>query len=327
MRYIFFILIFSLSGFVANSQDFEYLKDHPGQLHSKLSPRIADAINYKYTKAEEQQVLSKLEAIVNYIKTQDGFKDIKGIEVYVDSKLADKSPLLPWLNIYASNIYVDFHPWFKSGGKVYNRCNECSKYFNIHINKPEYLFNGQSIPTGGDLFDTDGALINLEPKKIVEQDGAILYTNGTIVISKPGIPVWLPLTVRQYDNLLFDRLNKLMKEKPEDNMTNQFFYDKLKEEMSQFSEEDLDKPAWLYAFGASPEPMGDQARPLVKLNKAYFDQSKPKTDIQLMIIEFGGLQDIPENPYYTDEYSTFQQLKLAEAMKTFKYSGLIKLLE
>ena len=326
MRISIMILVILSPGYLLHAQNDNYLRDHPGKLNHKFTTHDMSEVNLKFTKAEEQLVKSKLEAIVRYMQSSDGFSNPKGVEIYAHSELCDQSPLVPWLNSLTSKIYVEFHPWFMDNGEPKSRCGECSVYFTIHINKPEYVFYGTSLANGGDLFDTDGALINAEPAKIVEQDGAILYENGIIVISKPGKPVWLPMTVRQYDNLLLERQKKMIKEKPEESFTYQFFMDKLKEEMSSFSETELDKPAYQYGFGGSPNAT-EGMKPIVKLNKAYFDQSKPRSAVQLIIIEYGGLQNMPEDPYLLTEYSTYQHIKLVEALRVFKYSGLRDLID
>lgn len=312
--------------FCAYSQDGN-LKEHPGQFHFIYNAPTGD-IHYKYTKEEDFKIKAKTEAIIKYIQTNEGFNNLKGVEIFSSGCLVDNFSTFPWLKSIPSEIYVAVHPWFTEGGKVYNKCAGCAPDgFSVHINLPHYLYNGQASPAGRDIYDADGSLINLEPDKIMEKDGVVFYDNRTIVISKPGVPLYIPLTVRQYDNALLADQQKMIKEHPEDKITYQFFYDKLKEEMAQFSEEDLDKPAYQYAFGASPQQMGDAMKKIVKINKAYFDPSKPRTDSQLIIIEYFGLQNDPENLYFTDENSSFQVLKTVEALKTFKFSGLIKYLD
>jgi hypothetical protein len=313
--------------FSAHSQDGN-LKDHPGQLHFQYVSPTGD-IHYKYSKEEDLKIKAKIEAIVKNIQTNEGFNNLKGVEIYITGNLVDNYyTTFPWLKSIPSEIYVAVHPWFSEDGKIYSKCVGCSPGgFTVHINLPHYLYNGQASPSGRDVYDTDGSLINLEPNKIMEKDGVVFYENATIVIAKPGVPLYIPLTVRQYDNVLLEDQLKMMKEHPEDKMTYQFFYDKLKEEMAQFSEEDLDKPAYQYGFGGSPGPLLEGARPIVKINKAYFEQSKPRTDAQLIIITYGGLQNDPENLYFTDEYSSFQVLKTVEALKTFNFAGMIKLLD
>jgi len=310
-------------------QENRNLEDHPGQLHFNFNPPVGD-INYKYTNEQELKIKAKQEAIVKYIQTNEGFSNLKGVEIYIYGRLIDRFNTFTWLNSIPSQIHVEFHPWYISEGKIYNKCIGCGpSYFTIFINTPHYLYNGQASPAGSDIYDSDGSLINLEPNKLFEKDGAVFYENGTIVISKPGVPLYVPLTVRQYDMLLLKNAEKNMREKPEDKMTFQFLHDKLKEEMAQFSEAELDKPAWQYAFGGSPEPMGEGVKRIVKINKAYFDPSKPITDTQLIIIDYsyGALQNDPENPYFSNEYSSFQHLKQVEAMKTFKFSGMFGFLE
>lgn len=306
-------------------QETEYLREHPGQLHYQYLQPVGD-IHFKYSKEEDAKVKAEQEAIVKYIQSNEGFSNPVGVEISISGRIQDQYPEFPWFTLIPSDMDVHFYPWFMFEGKPKFRCSECSEYFNMHINSPHYLYNGQASPAGSDVYDTDGSLINFEPRKIMEQDGATLYDNNTIVISKIGVPLYIPLTVRQYDNVLLKHLEKLMKDKPEDMMTHKFFYDKLKEEMSQFSEEDLDKPAYEYGFGGSPQPMGDGARRIVKINKSYFNLSKSRADVQLIVIEYMGVQNDPEKPYFQDEYSSFQKIKLVEALKSFKFMGLIQLL-
>jgi len=329
MKKLTILFLSSLFCFFAFSQEIKNLEDHPGQLNYNYYPPVGD-ISYKYTKEEDLKIKAKLDAIVKYFQTNEGFSNLKGVEIYALGRMNDKFKTFSWLNSIPSEIHIEFHPWYTDGVKIYNKCVGCGpSYFTIFINTPHYLYNGQASPAGPDIFDTDGSLINLEPNKLFEKDGAVFYDNGTIVIGKPGIPVYIPLTVRQYDNLLLENQKKMMKEKPEEKMTLQFFYDKLKEEMASFSEEDLDKPAWQYALGGSPEPMGEGVKRVVKINKAYFDLSKPKTETQLIVIEYGygSLKNDPDNPYYSDENSSFQHLKQVEAMKSFKFAGLFKFLD
>jgi hypothetical protein len=326
MKKIIILFLSATICFCAYSQDGN-LKDHPGELHFNYVPPVGD-IHYKYSKEEDLKIRAKHQAIVKFLQSNEGFYDLKGIEIYISGWMVDSDTRFPWLKSIPNEINVAFHPWFTDGTKIYNKCVGCAPGgFSIHINELYYLYNGMASPSGRDVYDTDGSLINLEPNKIMEKDGVVFYDNRTIVISKPGVPLYIPLTVRQYDNILLDDQKKMMKEHPEDKMTYQFFYDKLKEEMAQFSEEDLDKPAYQYGFGGSPGPTLEGARPIVKINKAYFDQSKPRTDAQLIIIEYSGLQNDPENLYFNDEYSSFQVLKTVEALKTFKFSGLIPFLD
>jgi hypothetical protein len=322
MKSISFILFLLLTVQFSFTQETEYLKTHQGQTHYTYKPVPFDALDFTLTKTEEIAVKNSLDAIAKFVEGSEGFKNPNGVEIFIKSKLSEKSPWVKWLNSIPGEIYVDFYPWYMANGVETHECHECSRYFTIYVNRPEYAFIGQTLPMGFDLYDEDGAVIGIEPVKIAEQNGAVFYNNGRAVVSKPGIPVWLPVTVRQYDNLLLHRIEELMKEKPDEKMAYEFFQNKLKDEMAVFSEKELDMPAHVYAVGASPAS-ADATLPIVKLNKAYFDQSLSRSKPQVLIFDFGsGLTDNPENPYYEDSYSTFQQITMNQTMKLFNFDGL-----
>jgi len=322
-----FLFILSIICSSAFSQETKNLTDHPGQLHFEYFAPVGD-IQYKYSKEEDLKIKTKHEAIVKYIQSNKIFSNPIGIEIYVTGQLVDKFKTFSWLSSIPSEIYISIHPWYTDGVKIYNKCIGCGpSYFSMFINTPHYLYNGQASPAGPDIFDTDGSLINLEPNLLLEKNGVRFYDNNTIVIGKPGVPLYIPITVRQYDNLLLKHLEKMMKEQPEEMMTHKFFYDKIKEEMTQFSDADLDKPAWQYAFGGSPEPMGEGVKHIVKINKDYFDLSKPRSNTQLIVIVQSGMQSDPDKLFTTDESSPIQTTKMMEAMNSFNFEGLIKLLD
>lgn len=322
MKSIIFLLFLLLSSNFSFAQEIEYLKSYPGQTHYKYDPIPLNALNFNFTKAEELAVKSSLEAMAKFISDSKGFKNPSGVEIYMTSRLSEKISWVKWLNSIPSEIYIDFYPWHMAKGIETHKCYECSRYFTLYINRPEYAFIGQTLPLGFDLFDKDGAIIGIEPKKITEQNGAVYYTNGRAIVSKPGVPLWLPVTVKQYDNLLLQRFQELMKEKPDEKTAYEFLQKKLKAEMASFSEEELDMPAYVYGVGASPAS-AEATLAIVKLNKAYFDPSLPRSKPQLLIFDFGtGLTDNPENPYYEDSNSTFQEITMNQIMKMFNFEGI-----
>jgi hypothetical protein len=317
-----FFLVLLLNIHFTFAQETVYLKTHEGQTHYKYNPVAFDALNFTITKTEEIAVKNSLDAITNFIQNSEGFKNPMGVEIYITSRLSEKIPWVEWLNSIPGEIYVDFYPWYMADGAETHKCHECSNYFTIYVNRPEYAFIGQTLPLGFDLYDTDGAVIGIEPVKIAEQNGAVFYSNGRVVVAKPGVPVWVPVTVRQYDNLLLLRFKELMEENPGEKMAYELLQNKLKDEMAVFSDKELDMPAHVYAVGAGPAS-ADATSPIVKLNKAYFNQSLPRSQPQLLIFDFGtGLTDNPENLYYEDSYSAFQQIAMNQAMKLFNFEGV-----
>ena len=322
MKSLSFFLALLIYSQISFAQETEDLKTHSGQTHYNYNPVPFDALNFSLTKAEETALKNNMDAIAKFIQGSDGFKKPKGVEIFLTSKLSEKFSWTQWLNSIPGEIYIEFFPWYTANGVETHKCYECSSYFTIYVNRPEYVFIGQTLPMGFDLYDEDGAVIGIEPVKIAEQNGAVFYNNGRALVTKPGVPVWLPVTVRQYDNLMLKSIKELIKEKPDEKLAYEFLQNKLIDEMSRFSREELDMPAHVYAIGACPASP-DAPLAIVKLNKAYFDQSLPRSKPQLVIFDFGtGLTDNSENPFYEDSYSTFQHITMNQAMRLFRFDDL-----
>lgn len=100
-----------------------------------------------------------------------------------------------------------------------------------------------------------------------------------------------------------------------------FFIEKIKEEMSAFTPEELNSPAYSGGrIGCCPENI-EHSGGFVKLNPEYFDKSKPRTAIQIIILEVPSIaEDQATELYHTDEFSSFQAIRLAEILRSFKYA-------
>lgn len=180
---------------------------------------------------------------------------------------------------------------------------------------------GLSIEGRDGVFDTDGSLMMIEPELAGEQDGCKLYKNQVIIIANEK-PVWIPVTVKSYDEALIRYYEKRKKENPEEATTAVFFIEKIKEEMLAFSPEELNSPAYYGGrIGGCPENI-EHAGAFVKLNPKYFDKNKPRTATQLIILEVPCIAtEVQETTLYrTDEFSSFQATRLTEILKSFKFA-------
>lgn len=278
----------------------------------------------KYTIQEESVIKVKLESISNYLLSYESVKNLKGVEIIANSLISEKPTFIEPLNSVKSELRFLVYPWFLSNGKPEYKCIECNVDFTISINRLDLILSGYTI---GDVFDKDGIPINLEPVEIGKQDGCTIYENGTVVVSN-GNPLWVPITVSEYDEALINKCKKLAEEKPEEAEFNRLAINMLNSEIASFSSEELDSPAYQGdKMGGCPYKL-EGARAIVKLNKDYFDNKKPRTAPQLIIIESGCIQLREDNDYYfKDENSTIQHLKLVEILRNLKYSEFKRFLE
>jgi len=304
----------------------QYLKDYQGKVVYSYTKPGADYLQ-NYTPTEESVVKTKLEAIVHYLQTYPQIAMPKGNEILVTSMLSENLSKEKWLESLRMDLTVILSPWYLKNGKPACDCSLCQVGFDLKFNHPEMAFNGRSSAAGDGVCDENGLIFYYEPKTIGEQDGCKIYENSIVLITN-GKPLWVPVTVKEYDEALIHNFEKVKKLRPEEAFGFDIYLKTVKEEMASFSAEELNSPAYQSdKLGGSPEKL-EESQPLVKLNKAYFDKSKPHTAIQLIVLECVniGLHESGEY-YFTNEYSSYQALKLVELLKVMRYSDFKKLLD
>lgn len=304
----------------------KYLKDYQGKAVYTYTKPGADYLQ-NYTPSEELVEKAKLEAISRYLQTYPHISSPKGNDILVTSMLSENLSKERWCKSLRMEMNVTLSPWYLKNGKPACDCSLCNVGFNLKFNHPEMAFNGRSSAAGDNVCNEDGLTFYYEPQVIGEQDGCKIYDNSIILITN-GKPLWVPVSVKEYDEALIRHFEREKKLRPDEALGFDIYLKKIREEMATFSAEELNNPAYQSdKLGGSPEKLeGSQA--LVKLNTAYFDSSKPRTAVQLIVLECGniGLQESGEF-YFTDEYSSYSSRKLAELLKTLRFSEFKKLLD
>jgi hypothetical protein len=315
---LFFLLALSLNA--QNESDF--LTDYSGHYSYKYESNKTLGEVQQYTSMEDNIIITKLSSINKYLEGNALISNPKGTEILLTSQISDKSPFSGWANnSLISEIYFAVYPWYNQNGKAEYKCYSCHAYFTIHINNPLKAFNGLSIDGKTEITDGEGSLMMIEPELLGEQDGCKLYKNQIIVITNQK-PLWVDVTVKSYDEALIRYYEIKVKENPSEAFASNFLIEKIKEEMSAFSSEELNSPAYYGGrIGGCPSTI-EHTNAIVKLNSKYFDKDKPKTAIQLMILEIPYIfSEKSDDGYYNkDEYSSFQERKLIEILNGFKYS-------
>jgi hypothetical protein len=190
-------------------------------------------------------------------------------------------------------------------------------------------FFGRSPADSYNVSDDNGLVYYLEPELLGEQDGCKIYDNGIVLITN-GKPLWTHVTVKEFDEALIKNMDKEIQKRPEEALALNQMSKILKDEMASFSAPELNSPAFrANNIGGSPSRTeGGKENAIVKLNPAYFDAGKPHTSIQLIVIECENIQGSETGDYYfTDEYSSYSIIKLAELMKSLHYSEFKKLFD
>jgi len=318
------IVIFGLTNLSLKAQDDGYLRDYTGHATYKYY-RFDDDYDYaqKYTSQEEVTIKQKVEAVSKYLQTYKLLSNIKGVEIFLTSLISERALYMSWSNQLYFKLNTSIYPWYMYEGKPVWKCTECASWFSLHFNRLDMVFHGYVFE---EVYDKDGIIMNLEPILIGEQDGCKIYQNGVITVTN-GKPLWVPVTVKEYNNAMILKSQKKLDE-PGQELASKMYIEKVKEEIAAMTEKELNSPAYQGdKFGACPYQL-EGARAIVKLNKDYFDKTKPRTATQLIILECGIIQSQDNGDYYfTSEYSTPQAIWLAEILKSLKYSQFNRFLE
>ncbi|HNW52387.1 MAG TPA: hypothetical protein PKH79_14995 [Prolixibacteraceae bacterium] len=321
------LLVGLLLSLLSHGQEtMKFLKDYQGKAVYTYTKPGADYLQ-NYTPAEESVVKAKLESISRYLQTSPLIHSPKGNDVLITSMLSENLSKEKWCKSLRMEMNVILSPWYLKNGKPACDCSAYKVGFDLKLNHPEMAFNGRSSAAGDNVCDADGLTIYFEPQEIGEQDGCKIYDNSIIIITN-GKPLWVPVTVKEYDEALIRCFEKEKEQQPEEAMVIDIYLKKIREEMATFSAEELNKPAYQSnKMGGSPEKI-EGSQQLVKLNRAYFDPGKPRTAVQLIVLQCGniGLQETGEF-YFTDENSSYPTIKLAELLKSLRFSEFKKLLD
>jgi len=323
---VLFLIGLLLSLLSHGQETMKFLKDYQGKAVYTYTKPIADYLQ-NYTPGEELVVKTKLEAISQYLQSYPLIHSPKGNEILITSMLSENLSKEKWLKSLRMEMNIALSPWYMKNGKPACDCSLYKVGFDLKLNHPEMAFNGRSSAAGDNVCDANGLTIYFEPQEIGEQDGCKIYDNSIILITN-GKPLWVPVSVKEYDEALIRRYEKEKESQPEVAILLDIYLKKIREEMAAFSAEELNKPAYQSdKMGGSPVKI-EGSQLLVKLNTAYFDSSKPRTAVQLIVLQCGniGLQESGEF-YFADEDSSYPTIKLAELLKTLRLSEFKKLLD
>lgn len=221
-----------------------------------------------FTKAEMTANLQKINELVAIVRKNQVLSEMKGFDgrARIYTSLACQ-----WDGFYGVPVRVSFEfaAWFKTkDGREARGLIEPPEW-SIHIN------NIQPGWTSG--FSRKPDLFAVPEKKETIAPGIDVYDGECFVIYNPDRPdYWLPVTVKEAFDVAYAE-NKRNSDEI------QWSYAKiiLDEELAAFSSDDLSKHATMSGMLSRVGTLEGFPK-IMKANPAYWDKSKPKSDVQFI---------------------------------------------
>jgi hypothetical protein len=258
-----------------------------GNLHAQELPLILDKHgsfetlsrtdytmpDFGFTKADIVANLQKIKEVVSVVRKNPVLAELKGFDgrarIYTISMKDEYSYGLP------SRISFEFAAWYrlKDGQEVRGLIEPPE--WSVYLNKMQ--------PGWTSGFSRKPDFFAVPEKKEVIEPGIDVYDGECYVLYNPDRPdYWLPVTVKEAFDVAFE-WNK----KNSDEIQWELIKKILEEERAAFQPEDYNKPATLSGM-ISRVGTKEGFPKIMKVNPAYWDKSRPKSDIQFIYFRMVG---------------------------------------
>jgi hypothetical protein len=320
-----FMMLFLV--FPAKAQEPSSIPDKPG---TWTYGYLDDANTKMYTRqfgmtpAEIAVFREKLDNIVNVLHRNPVMANPKGVDPAVESR-----PLYPhgYKNHiqnygYIGEINFRLCTWFNSKGKIYKQTIEPPRV-SVYINQIVPLIRSAFNVAGPEDPEIKKAetLVNeiCKPDKIKELGPGVTLYDAAIVVGAPGRSLYLPCSVEEAYKRLIAYYELAAKKEP----AYKVVLDGIRQEFTGLDAAKLRRPAYFGGMfsGVTAEP---NDAPLFLFNNNYFDRSKPKTAVQMVVF--------PIDADYFRKESDFVQnslgfLRINQFLHTLDTAELLKLID
>jgi len=261
------ILFVSIFSGLTNAQELPLILDKPGTFEILKRTDYASS-ECGFTKAEVTANLQRITDLVVHVQNNPVLRELKGFDgrarIY-------NSIACQYEGIYGvpARISFEFAAWYrlKDGREVRGLIEPPEWSIYINTMQPGWTSGFSRKP---DLFAVSEKKETIEP-------GIDIYDGECIVIYDPARPdYWLPVTVKEAFDVVFAENRKI-----KDQIQKDFIMKFLNEEWASIPTEDYNKPA---TFSGMISRVGTREGfpKIMKVNPAYWDKSKPKSDIQFI---------------------------------------------
>ena len=261
------ILFVSFFARLSNAQELPLILDKPGTFEILKRTDYASS-ECGFTKAEVTANLQKITDLVALVQNNPVLSELKGFDgrVRIYNSIACQ-----YEGVYGvpARISFEFAAWFrlKDGKEVRGL-----------IEPPEWSIYINTIQPGWTSgFSRKPDLFAVSEKKETIAPGIDMYDGECFVIYNPDQPdYWLPVTVKEAFDVVFAENRKI-----KDQIQKDFIMKFLNEEWASIPTEDYNKPA---TFSGMISRVGTREGfpKIMKINPAYWDKSRPKSDIQFI---------------------------------------------
>jgi hypothetical protein len=328
------MLIFSSSIFAQDK--WHLLPEKPGQwtysYHNEPYGPNAEK-NYKLTPIELTTIRQKLSLLAETLHQNKEVTNPIGFdavavgsfycfdEAAAPTRFPQSEVNLKFYPLYGDNSGNIRRDWTEVSGIVFflNNLRPGAGYFNFRetgYSKDVELNN--SVKKLNEIFTRPEILKEIAP-------GITAFADGTVIISKPDRPYWIPVKLGElYDLMLnYNKLQDIEYKAP----PGQGVWDALKKEKESLSPEILDMPAYpgaMFPGSISQISNVENHFPYMRLNPDYFDKTLPKTAIQVITIRTLATAFQDESDCSSDSPDYTAHCKFA---RVIDFNALQKLLE
>jgi len=252
------------------------------------------------TKAESDAMLTELEKLVQVFRKAPVLNDIKGFDgicrLYGGRCSSKYGYAVP------ANVKFWFKSWTLRDGKESQWINEPPQWI-IEVNQPDrFRDNGFNVSDYSNSSDATNPAFSEKAQsensialnelfyqpgvKEVIQPGIDRYGENVVVYNPDRPPYWEQVTVREAFCLQINYWKCIPDIRQTDAMVSI-----LENELSNFSEKEKDS----YAYHGDSESISgigsnENGTPVLRCNPAYWDRSRPKSSIQLIVLEMPDLE-------------------------------------
>lgn len=252
---------------LVDAQELPLILDHPGTFEILKRTDYASQ-ECGFTKAEMTANLQKITELVAIVRKNPVLSEMKGFDsrARIYSTIACQQE-----GVYGVPVRISFEfaAWFR---------NKDGKEVRGLIEPPEWSIYMNTIQPGWTSgFSRKPDFFGVSEKKETIAPGIDVYDGECFVLYNPDRPdYWLPVTVNEAFDVAYAE-NK----RNSDDIQWEYMKKMLDEERAAFQAEDWSKPATRSGM-LSGVGIREGFPKIMKLNPAYWDKSKPKSDIQFI---------------------------------------------
>lgn len=329
MKKITLILVFLTVIYSIYAQKLNYNPGYTGNITQNFNPVVSlQAYTPSLSTREEVMLKLRSESFVSGLRKNPALSPPTGIEVRFESNLPLPQEDQDWLPLVRMTTCMKVYPWFETEDQTDYQCEECARKVYFHFNQPEKIFHGLRLDPEYTLRDSLGNTLYPEPRKTGRQNDCPVYANGVVLLGNSSEPLWLPVSVQEYNESLIRLIRFKMVKTPENQTELNTEIAKINDEMAQMSPQQLGSPAWKgEKHGAWYAENGETSFRIVRLNPAWFNHSKPRLSMQLLVIQSNLISGNSDNTLYIkDSDYPYESEKAIEILQKMDFSALRKML-